>query len=184
MSEKSFLEKAKEMSAAEKEELIEKIEETAWYNKKTYGGCCRCVLTAIQEGLKLGGELLFKAADPMTGGVARNGEACGSMTGGVLAIGLAYGRDSWESFLAPWEGTSGYRAMPEAQARAMKFADAFKKHYGSLRCRDVQKAILGRSWDLTNPEESEEFIQPEYHDKCGDVAKVAAHLATEIILEP
>ena len=184
MSERSFLEKAKEMSALEKEEFIEKIGETAWYNEKTYGGCCRCVLTAIQEGLKLGGELLFKAADPMTGGVARNGEACGSMTGGVLAIGLAYGRDSWESLLAPRKGAPGHRAIPKAQARAMKFAEAFRKHYGSLRCRDIQKAILGRSWDLRNPEESGEFSLPEYHDECGDVAKVAARLATEIILEP
>ena len=55
--------------------------------------------------------------------------------------------------------------------------------FGGLRCTEVQKAIRGKVWDLRDPQQLEEYLQPEIHDKCGSVAGAAARIASAAILE-
>lgn len=178
MSKKAFLAKIRRMSTEEKEQLIKKIEQTADFNERTYYGCSQCTLAALQLHLNIGDAAVFKAASALAGGIARSGEVCGALAGGIMAIGLVYGRDKLEDL----KTSPSYQ---EAMERSGRLCDRFKKEFGKLRCRDVQKAVFGRSWDLRNPEENEQFFNRlEADDKCANVISKTARLAAEVILEP
>ena len=50
----------------------------------------------MQEKLGLPNGNVFKSASALAAGVARGGETCGALTGGVMAIGLLVGREKIE----------------------------------------------------------------------------------------
>ena len=79
---------AKNLSNGEKEELLRIIEQEAQDNEVEYWGCSQAVLKALQQHFDLGNDEVFKAASPFAGGIGRLREACGALTGGVMAIGL------------------------------------------------------------------------------------------------
>lgn len=167
-----------EMNEKTKKQLILKIEETACSRAKAYRGCSQWPLYALQKHLKLGDIHTFRAASALAGGVAGSGETCGALLGALLAIGLAYGRDELESV-----ETSG--AFAEALERSVSMCDRFKNEFGSLRCHDVQQAIFGRSWNLRDPEERNDFLNRHDIDKCSDlVIRKSAGIAAEVIMEP
>lgn len=157
-------------------ELLEKIEKTAYNYEKVYHGCSQCVLKALQEHLQLGDGDAFKAASALAGGVARMGETCGALTGGIMAIGLAYGREKLEEAkLSP--------QYAKAMDLAVNLYQRFEKEFGSAKCWDIQKSLFGRSFDLKNPTEREEFVKAGGYEKCSEVVRKAARLAAEVILK-
>lgn len=175
---RNTLEKLKKTSAEQQEQLIRRIEEAASSYAKAYRGCSQWGLHALQQHLGLGNRAAFRASSALAGGIANSGEVCGALIGGLLAIGLAYGRDKLESV-----DTSS--AFAEAMERGIRLCDRFKDEFGSLRCCDIHKAIFGRSWDLRNPEEREQFFSRPDITKCSDlVISKATRLAAEVILEP
>ena len=60
----------------------------------------------------------------------------------------------------------------------------FKEVFGSTRCFDIQRKLMGRTFDLLDPKDWEEFLKAGGHtDKCPSVTGTAAKLAVEMILE-
>ena len=176
------LENIKTMSDKQKLHLLNKIEETAYKMETTYYGCSRSVVATFNQILQLGDDEVIKASLVLGGGVARNGEVCGALIGATMVIGLAYGSHKLENAFFG-QITDVSRKYLEAMEKAATLCDSFKQTFGALRCYDVQKVIYGRSWDLRNPEDREEFLKPHIHERCGKVVKVAARLAAEILLE-
>lgn len=156
-------------------EFIEGVGNTAYEYEKTYHGCSQCVLKALQDQLGLGDGLTFKAASALTGGVGRMGDACGALLGGIMAIGLAFGREKLEV-------ATNSKPYQQAQEFAGELGDMFKKELGSIRCREIQESIFGRSFDLRRPEEREAFVTAGGYEKCPEVVQKAARLTAEIIL--
>ena len=188
MSRQSLWWKGKQMSAEEKEDLLNKIDQTAHDNEVNYGGCCQSVLSAIQQYLKLGNGEAFKAASALAGGFANCGEICGSLTGGMMAIGLAYGRGKFEDVKKVDEWREGMEepAMVEGLIRGGRLVDRFLEKFGSLRCRDIRHIVRGRpvSEDFRRPTKEYKVEYRKDHYKCGQVTGPAARIAAEIILEP
>ena len=179
----------KSLSAEEKDKLVKKIEQDAAAIEMENYGCARCVLRALQQNLNLGGGEAFKASLAMSGGVARNCEVCGALLGGLMAVGLAYGSDKLAFPFGAYvkekkqddEVAERYR---EVMGRGGKICDRFKEVYASLRCADVQRAIReGKFWDLRDPKQLEEYLQPAIHDQCGSVAGMAARITAQVMLE-
>ena len=181
MKTKSVIEKIREMNPEEKEQLIRKIEQTACEDEIEYGGCVRCLVGAFQQHLGVGDGDAFKAAIPLGGGVARNGQTCGGLIGGLMIIGMIFADDK----LVFYKDSPPYQ---ETMARSFKLSDRFEGKFGGLTCRDVHKSIFGRYWDLRDPEQQYEFSilrRDELHAKCGDVVMVkSARLTAEVIFEP
>ena len=172
----------------DKVNLIHKIEQDASYIEINYYGCARCVLSSFQQNLKLGGSEAFKASLPLSGGVARNCEVCGALLGGLMVVGLAYGSDKLAfPFGAYVKGKEQDDEVAQRYSDVMRrggvICDRFKEKFGGLRCSEVQMAIHGRSWDLRDPKQIEEYLQPSIHDKCGVVASTVARIVAEAILE-
>jgi C_GCAxxG_C_C family probable redox protein len=157
-------------------ELLEKIGKTAHNYERVYHGCSQCVLKALQEHLQLSDGEAFRAASAFAGGVARMGETCGALSGGIMAIGLAYGREKLEDTMH----SHGYA---KAMELSIKLCERFEKEFGSVKCRDIQKSLFGRAFDLKNPREREEFVKAGGYEKCPEVVKKAAQFAAELILE-
>ena len=160
------------------ENLIKKIGDLAHYYELVYHGCSQCVLKALQDSLVIGDNLTFKAASALAGGVARAGEVCGALTGGIMAISLVHGRDRLEE-----------TATSEAYLRAInlstKLFEKFEREFGSVRCFDVQKKIFGRSFDLKKEEDRQAFTKAGGYGPqgCPQVVRKGAMLAAEIILK-
>ena len=169
----------RQMNPQQKEELISKIEQTACELEKTVCGCSRCVLGALQQHLNIGNSETLKASTPFAAGFARSTDVCGALSGAAMAVGIAYSTDKMVYIFADH---SDARLYLDAMQHVIKIRDRFRETFGSIRCFDIQKMLHGRTWDLNNPKELSEFMNPEIHDKCGDVGKVAARLAAEEIL--
>jgi C_GCAxxG_C_C family probable redox protein len=157
-------------------DLVTQIGKTAHEYERVYHGCSQCVLAAVQEGLGLGGQESFKAASALAGGIARMGNTCGALVGGLMAISLAFGRDQLED-----------GATSQGYARAMDLGGELCKRFeaalGSTQCRDIQRSLFGRSFDLRDPRERQEFRKAGSYDKCPQVVQRAAELAARVILE-
>jgi len=165
------------LDSQQKDELLKNIGESAHVFERDYRGCSRCVLHALQIHLGLSDGEVLKAATALGGGVARTGETCGALIGGMMAIGLAFALPEMDDS----------RASPpymETVKRSMELTDRFKKEFGGTRCYQVQESLLGRHFNLRDTEDVAEF-RKSGHQICEDkVVRQAAMLAAEVILEP
>jgi len=164
------------LSAKEKGKILLKVRQTALEDEKAATGCARSVLHALHKHLGIGHEDFIKAAAPFAGGGARSGNLCGALAGGMMGIGLVYAPNAIRNSTA----MPGYIKCMEL---AGVLCDRFKGKFGAFNCREIQSLMWGRSWNLRDSREREDFLRPEFHDKCGEVAGEAAILAAEIILE-
>ena len=77
-----------------KEEILNEAESKGYEFEKNYHGCAQCVLGPLMEIFDMKEPEAFKAATGLGGGVGLSVQgSCGGLTGGVMAIGLWYGRD-------------------------------------------------------------------------------------------
>lgn len=152
------------------ERLASKVEETL----PMCGNCAQTAFLSLQEEFDLGGEEILKALTPFPG-IALRGETCGAVTGGLMILGLVYGRDkenlnNWQAYL---------RSLPPTR----KFCHRFVQEFGSTMCGQIIEAEFGRSFDLADPVEAMQWFECGAVEKCGRVIKKGVELAAEIILE-
>lgn len=158
--------------------LAEQAGKLAFKYEQTYHGCGQCAFAAIAETLGIFDNSVFEAATGLAGGLGLVGDStCGALLGATLAFGLVSPRHR-DRFGG--DSQSKYRAYQMAQELAQMYLDA----YGSIRCHDIHREILGRPFDLRDPEERKAFEAAGAHDdKCTGVVSRAARWAVEIIGE-
>ena len=155
------------------DELLDRIEERARYYEKEYHGCSQCTLLALQEHLELGDGGAFKAATPLIGGIALAGDVCGAVIGGLMAIGLIYGRERIED--------TG--KIMETLRPASLFCSRFEKEFGNILCRELHQRMFGRWYDMRKDEDYAEYRRIGGYEKCANLAGKAARMAGELILQ-
>jgi C_GCAxxG_C_C family probable redox protein len=150
-----------------------------------YSGCSQSVLLALQEAFEMFDMESFKAATVLSGGIARRGETCGAYIGGLLALGQAIGRENIED-------TQSYRdAMKPANEIRKNFLSQIQKVFNSTErlnstlCRDIQKIVYGRSFDLNDPEDYQAFLGAGGHSDtgCPLVCSIAAEVTAKKLIE-
>ena len=159
----------------------------AFQYERTYHGCGQCALAAILDTLgefdavgndACAANAVFEAATGFAGGLGLAGDAtCGALVGATMAFGLLSPRRR-----ANFDGDreNKYRAYSMAQRLRQRYLDA----YGSITCRDIHRAVLGRPYDLRDSAEREAFEAAGAHDdKCTGVVAHAVRWAIEIIGE-
>ena len=160
-----------------KERLIEEAYNLAFKYEAERGSCPQCVLAALMETLNVGDPATIKAIDAMAGGTAlsTNG-TCGALVGGLTAISSIVGRD-YKNFSA---GGRKRRVFTYSK----KLYDKFIEEYGSPVCKDIHMKLFGRTFNLLDPKDYEEFEKAGAHvDKCPSVAGNVARWTAEIILD-
>lgn len=154
--------------------LREKANALGVQNEKTCTGCAQSTLAAIMDTLGIEGDDAFKAASGLADGIGLTGDgSCGALTGGVLAIGLACGRDR-EHFKDPMAAMDSYML-------AKRLHHYFMETYGTCRCREIQTKLAGRFFDLMEPGEMEAAMKAGVLEHCSGVVGAAAAETVAII---
>ena len=162
----------RQIEPGSREKLLDRVAWAAYYNDRVYEGCTRSVLQALQSHLHLENGGAIKASTALAAGVARMGETCGALTGGIMAIGLVLGREELEDIQA-------YRNSMQA---SYEMYNRFREEVGSSLCFEIHKKLLGRSFDFKIDEEAEEWYKAGGLEKCPMVCAIAARIAADIIL--
>ncbi len=130
------------MSARKSDIAVEKF--MSGYN------CAQSILYAFGPDLGLDGETALKVATGLGGGMGGSGEVCGAVTGGILALGLKFGRG----------GQAEKSVAQHAYQKTLELMAAFEKAHGSCSCR----TLLG-GCDLRTPEGMQRFKEQGLHGK-------------------
>jgi C_GCAxxG_C_C family probable redox protein len=150
-----------------REALLREAERRAYFYDKFTGCCAQSTLLAIQELFGVGNEATYKAASLLFGGLSGAGHTCGALIGGMMALGLKYGREQPDVERSHVLGGN-------AGIRLVKW---FEREYGTASCRE----LIG--YDLTDEKARAEFLASAVHEecfqRCGKVAARVAEILTE-----
>ncbi len=92
---------------------------------------------------------VIKSSHTLAGWTALSGEGtCGALAGGIMAICFVHGRALKDM---------GRGRSLKSYTLAKKLYDKFAGEFGSCLCKDVQRKIFGRSFDLLDAEDFREF---------------------------
>ena len=145
------------------------LEETAKRNFNSGLNCAESVLLTVKNTLNAKGRaddlIIPRIATGFGGGVGRNGDVCGALIGGVMAMGLALGRDKAKESREPC-----YLAVD-------RFYNDFRARFGSCKCRELTNA------NLKTPEGFKAYQAEVHTDVCVPIVAWAAKRAHDIIKE-
>jgi len=160
----------------EKEEILEKVYETAKAYELKNGNCAQCTIAAIFEVLGVEDEGVFRAATGLADGVGLTGDGhCGALSGGTMAISYFFGRDK--------KNFARFGKQMKAFILAKKLHDEFVEKFSTCRCADIQKKQFGRFFNLYDPEEMKAAFKAGLPEKCSTLVGETARMATIIILD-
>ena len=126
------------------------------------------MLLAAAEALGIDTPLIPRIATPFGGGVGRQGEVCGAVTGALMAVGLARGRNMGED-----QAVKG--RVYEVAAHLMH---RFEARFGALRCRD----LIGLDW--SQPDSLDKFHASGLWDRCVEYVATAVTILEELDILP
>ena len=161
-----------------REALLKRAYELGFQYEETFHGCAQCAVAAIQDTLGLEDDGTFKAANGLNAGLGCSSRGtCGALAGAVMVISSLCGRPR-ELF------NDVNRIRAKAYGPAQRLLERFEQEFDSGICGEIQKRLMGGSFNLLRPEERDMFLKAgaeEIH--CPDVVGKASRWAVEIILD-
>ncbi|MFX1457720.1 MAG: C-GCAxxG-C-C family protein [Promethearchaeota archaeon] len=159
-----------------KEEILARAYELGQEFEKKNTGCSQTVIAAIFQALGIWSDDVFKAASGMADGLGLTGDgSCGALTGASMTIGYLFGRE-FKDFKDMYKPMKSYSLVK-------KLHDGYIETFGSCRCHDVQKALIGRTFNLWDPNDLQEASKSGMMEHCSKLVGTIAKYATEIILD-
>lgn len=128
--------------------------------------CSAAVFSAFSEELGLDPDTAKKIACGFGAGISKTGNICGAVSGGVMVIGLKYGKAE--------EGDDA--ATEKTRALVRQFIREFTEKNGAVNCTN----LLG--CDLSNPEDYARARDKElFVTKCPLLVRDAADILEHIL---
>jgi len=164
-----------------KQERINRASKLAGDYEEESVNCAQGTLAGLMEEFQLpGGKELLASATFMPGMMSRR-ETCGAILGGMMALGLKYGRDKLSD--PSWSTPEANEEMFRIRGKVFRYCEAFKAEFGSTMCGDIRPLIMGRDYDTMDAEERRQFLEDGGRKKCRVPPEAAARIAAEIMLE-
>ncbi len=116
------------------------------------------MLLAVCEARGIRSRLIPRVASGFCSGIARSGDLCGAISGGILALGAIMGRNG-----PPESMDRVYAAVRELQR-------AFAQACGSINCRELVGCDLGTE------EGRRHFAERGLHERCGGFVQTATRV--------
>ena len=127
--------------------------------------CAQAVLSAFAAQFGISEETALRLASPFGGGIARQGQVCGALTGALMVLGLQRGNS------APQGKDETYRISEE-------FVQAFQERHGAILCRE----LIG--FDVSTPEGLQAAREGKVFDSvCPGLVNGATEMLAEILKE-
>jgi C_GCAxxG_C_C family probable redox protein len=163
------------MAQKDKKETVDEAYRLAEGFERKCTGCAQSVVAGLLDALGIEEEGVFRAASGLADGIGLTGDgSCGALAGGCMILSLLFGREreNHEDMLRPMKS---YR-------KCKKLHDDFIDQYGSCRCFDIQEKLMGRTYDMYDPEDLQEAFESGMIETCSGVVGRAASKAAELIL--
>lgn len=129
--------------------------------------CAQSVLYACCDELGMDKGTALKLSCGFGAGMGRKQEVCGAVSGGIMLIGLKYGRGENEDTAL----------MEETYKKTRALMERFTEKYGTCICRDLLKGC-----DLSTPEGRKDFLEKDMRRNfCRPVVETVVELVEEII---
>jgi C_GCAxxG_C_C family probable redox protein len=125
--------------------------------------CSQAVFSAYASQLGIADETALKLASPFGGGVAHQGDVCGAVSGGLMALGLG-------------RGSATVDQKDETYRLAEEFIQRFQERHGSILCRELIGHDISTLAGLKNARE-----QKVFNTICPGLVKDAAGLVAEFL---
>jgi C_GCAxxG_C_C family probable redox protein len=123
--------------------------------------CAQSVLFSYSDKLGITGDLALRAACGFGGGMGRKQEVCGAVTGGILALGLMYGRGEEED----------NQKLEFTYVKVRELIDRFNEKHDTVNCRELLDGCK-----LSTPEGQQRFNSEKLKARCcdyvGDVVSI------------
>jgi len=141
--------------------------ETALFQFDNGFNCAQSVLYSFCDELNLDKDTALKLSCGFGGGMGRKGEICGAVTGGIIAIGTKYGKNSF-----------GDKEDTEiTYSKTQELMDIFINNYGTYICRKLIKDC-----DLTTEIGQKKFNDLDLKNKvCKNCITCAVEFLEEVI---
>jgi len=128
--------------------------------------CSSAVFSTFSAELGLDPEAAKKISCGFGAGISKTGNICGAVSGGIMVIGLKYGKTK--------EGDDA--ATEKTRALVRKFMQEFTERHGSVNCTE----LLG--YNLSKPEEYEKARDSKlFVTKCPELVGDAAAILEKIL---
>lgn len=125
--------------------------------------CAESVLLALARHQEIESDHLPAIATGFCSGQARTCGQCGAVSGALMGLGLAFGRNR------------GGESLDQAYQAVQEFLKRFEAEYGSSNCQTLLNCDLG------TPDGYAEFKDKNLRTRCFDYVATATQLAVEII---
>jgi len=156
--------------------ILEKAFESALNYERKCTGCAQTTIAGIFEVLGIENDDVFRSASGLADGLGLTGDgSCGALVGGAMVIGYLFGRKK-KDFSEMMKPMTSYMLTK-------RLHDRFVEKYGTCRCYDIQKSLMGRTFNLYDPSELKQATEYGMIDHCSKVVGTSARLATEIIID-
>jgi len=159
--------------------ILDRAYQLGYEFERQYHGCAQCVIGAVYQLFpEMRNEDIFRSANAQAGGMGLTSEGqCGAVAGAGMVLSQIYGRE-----LNNIEDPEDQRF--KAYRLGAEYVKRFTGEMGTLICGEIQKKKMGRSFNLLDPEQWEDFEKKEGHKRhCPDVVGVATRIVVQMLLE-
>jgi len=134
---------------------------TAAFDQGWY--CAESVLKAIAAETGITSKLIPKIATGLCSGMSRTCGMCGALSGGILALGIVYGRETNDD------------SVEKNYAAVRALIEKFENRFGSANCRKLIDCDLGTEAG------QRKFSKNNLHRGCREYTGKTAEFVSEII---
>ena len=165
------------MTQEEKKAIIDKCVEEGVKAQIRDDVCSRSTLVGLKSYFDWIPDEMIKASASLCGGTGSASGSCGAYCCGLLAVGLKYNSTIEEEL-------QDDEAFGKTAMHFSMYRDKFIAEMGSIMCQKAHEKLFGRSYNLLDDAEAQEFLTlPGHVEKCAETVATATRLAAEMLLE-
>jgi len=153
---------------AGKTEFVEDVRKRTFDTEMKCHGCAQVIVQSFLDIFEENNTPVSMAASPFVAGLALTGNNCGALIGGLMTLGLVFGRKNVN------EGMEGILAGIRPMRKLVKY---FEETYHNVNCRDITQA------NLANPKEATAYFEGGGLEKCAGMMADVAGFVGEIVYE-
>jgi C_GCAxxG_C_C family probable redox protein len=147
----------------DKKSFMDDIYKQIFETEIKYHGCSQVIVQSFLDVFEEDNPLVSMVSSPFAAGMALTGNNCGGLIGGLMTLGMVYGRreikDGMDGILL------GIRPM-------RKLVKHFESHHNHLNCRDLTQI------DMANPQQASAYFKAGGLEKCAAImAETGAFVA-------
>jgi C_GCAxxG_C_C family probable redox protein len=151
-----------------KKQFVDDIRTKTFETEIKCHGCAQVIVQTFLDILEEDNQAVSMAASPFAAGLALTGHNCGAAIGGLMVLGLVYGRR---------DVNEGMQGILKGIRPMRKFVKFFESKYAHLNCRDLTGT------DLAVPQKAADYFEAGGLEQCAAMMADAAAFVAELIYD-